>query len=275
MSIFPKTLEDLTRPLLNDLLQVKYPEATLKRFSIAKMLQCGDGEASTADRAILNLEFEAGRSAGIPGQVMLKTMLLSPHAPAEMYENEVRFYRDIRPTLTIETPQIFAADFDTVSGQFGLVMEDLTVRHCTFPTACTDVSIEQMKGLLRTLAKLHGAFWQSPKLQDELSWIATPLAGGMSDIFQQYGYEIVKDQVDKNPFKQALIAPLGISLETMRDKLKAFQQEAILQPQTLLHGDTQLLTPICCPIAMVDYSIGNCSAEAIGRTMSVMSLLPV
>lgn len=240
MAVFPKSLNALSAPLLDELLQVMHPQCRLQAYSIPNTLQCGDGQASTADRAILQLQFEAGCNAGIPAQVMLKTMLLSPHAPPEMYENEVRFYRDIRPSLAMETPQIYAADFDKASGQFGLIMEDLSLRHVLFPNAMTDISIEQIKGLLRTLATLHGAFWQSPRLQTDLAWIATPLAGGMSDIFQQYGYELVKDQVSKHPFKQDLIAPLGLSLETMAEKLKAFQLEAIQQPQTLLHGDTHI-----------------------------------
>lgn len=240
MALFPKTLDALTSPLLNELLQVMQPDCKLRSFSIPNTLQCGDGEASTADRAILQLQFEAGCDAGIPTQVMLKTMLVSPHAPPEMYENEVRFYRDIRPALRMETPEIYAADFDKASGQFGLIMEDLSLRKVVFPTALTDISLEQVKGLLRTLAALHSSFWQSRRLQSDLAWIATPLAGGMSDIFQQYGYELVKDQVQKHPFKQDLIAPLKLSLETMAEKLKAFQLEAIQQPQTLLHGDTHI-----------------------------------
>ncbi len=240
MALFPKSLDNLTSPLLNELLQVMQPDCRLRSFSIPNTLQCGDGQASTADRAILQLQFEAGCNAGIPSQVMLKTMLISPHAPPEMYENEVRFYRDIRPALTMETPKIYAADFDKTSGQFGLIMEDLSQRHVVFPTAATDISLEQIKGLLRTLATLHSSFWQSPRLHTDLAWIATPLAGGMSDIFQQYGYELVKDQVSKHAFKQDLIAPLNLSLETMAEKLKSFQLEAIQQPQTLLHGDTHI-----------------------------------
>jgi hypothetical protein len=240
MAIFPKNLQELSLPLLNEVLQVMHPACRVSQFTIPQTLQCGDGQASTADRAILNLQFEQGRDAGIPSQVMLKTMLLSPHAPAEMYENEVRFYRDIRPSLPLETPKIYAADFDKASGQFGLIMEDLSLRNVMFPNASTDISVEQTKGLLRTLAKLHGAFWQSPRLNTDLSWIATPLAGGMSDIVQNYGYELVKDQVKKHAFKQDLIAPLSLSLEAMAEKLKAFQMEAIQQPQTLLHGDTHI-----------------------------------
>jgi len=240
MAIFPKTLNDLTIPLLNTLLQVMQPECELRDYSIANILQCGDGQASTADRAILHLQFRNSCNAGIPSQVMLKTMLLTPHAPPEMYENETRFYRDIRPSLAMETPQIYAAEFDKDSGQFGLIMEDLSLRFVVFPNATTEISLEQIKGLLRTLATLHGHFWQSPRLLTDLAWIATPLAGGMSDIFQQYGYELVKDQVSKHPFKQELIAPLNLSLDTMAGHLHAFQLEAIQQPQTLLHGDTHI-----------------------------------
>jgi Ecdysteroid kinase-like family len=237
---FPNDLEALTSPLLNKLLQVMQPDCRLNNYYILNTLPCGDGQASTADRAILNLEFRNSCNAGIPSQVMLKTMLLTPHAPPEMYENEVRFYRDIRPFLAMETPQIYAADFDKDSGQFGLIMEDLSLRNVVFPNATTDISLEQIKGLLRTLADLHTQFWQSPRLLTDLAWIATPLAGGMSDIFQQYGYELVKDQVSKHTFKQDLIAPLNLSLDTMAGKLKAFQLEALQQPQTLLHGDTHI-----------------------------------
>jgi hypothetical protein len=237
MAIFPKTLDELNTSLLNDVLQVMHPACRVKDYQIAKALNCGDGQASTADRAIIQLRFEQGCDAGIPSQVMLKTMLVTPHAPPVMYENEVRFYRDIRPALDLETPRIFAADFDSLSGQFGLLMEDLGLRDVVFPNATMDISVEQVRGLLRTLAKLHGAFWQSPRLQTDLAWIATPVAGGMSDIFSDHGYELVKDQVSKHPFKQALIAPLGLSLEEMSVCLKVFQQEALTQPQTLLHGD--------------------------------------
>ena len=72
-------------------------------------------------------------------------MLISPHAPPEMYENEVRFYRDIRPALTMETPKIYAADFDKTSGQFGLIMEDLSQRHVVFPPIAAIFTVFRLK----------------------------------------------------------------------------------------------------------------------------------
>ena len=128
-------------------------------------------------------------------------------------------------------------------------MEDIALRNVVFPNTSNDISLEQIQGLLRTLATLHSQFWQSPRLLTDLAWIATPLAGGMSDIFQQYGYELVKDQVDKHTFKQDLIAPLNLSLETVAEKLQSFQLEAMQQTQTVLHGDTHIANTYLPPDA--------------------------
>ena len=57
MALFPKSLDNLTSPLLNELLQVMQPDCRLRSFSIPNTLQCGDGQDSTADRAILQLQF--------------------------------------------------------------------------------------------------------------------------------------------------------------------------------------------------------------------------
>ncbi|MCB1616754.1 MAG: hypothetical protein KDI30_12125 [Pseudomonadales bacterium] len=62
MPVFPRNIDELSVPLLNTLLQVQQPQARLKNFTIAETLQCGDGLASTADRAILELEFESGKT---------------------------------------------------------------------------------------------------------------------------------------------------------------------------------------------------------------------
>jgi len=237
---FPNSIDDLTPELLTDVFQHNQPDIIISDFEIMHVAQCGDGRASTADRVILKLHFDGIVPDNQPQQDMLKTMLLSPHAPKEMYENEVRFYQQLRPELDLETPTIFASHFDSGSGQFGVIMEDLNLKQVRFPNATDEVSVAEVKGLLTTLAKLHGNFWQSKRLEQDLQWIATPLKGGMSDIFQNYGLELVKDQVEKNPFKQSLISPLGLSLEQMHQKLTEFQLDAARQPQTLLHGDSHI-----------------------------------
>ncbi len=249
MPRFPANADELSTELLTEVLQDLQPGISITAFENVQTAQCGDGLASTADRLILKLQYSNNESYAVPEQVMLKTMLLSPHAPHEMYENEVRFYREIRPQLQLETPRVFASHFDRDSGQFGIIMEDLNTRGAEFPTACSDVSVTQVEGLLRTLAKLHGYFWQSTRLQTELNWIATETKGGMSDIFNTIGFDLIKDQVEKHAFKQALIAPIGLSLEQMWEQLSAFQQESAQYAQTLLHGDTHVANTYLLPDA--------------------------
>ena len=67
-------------------------------------------------------------------------MLATPHAPAAMYQNEVRFYGELRGELDIEAPVAFASHFDEPSGRFGLLLEDLTARGAHFPSAIEPVS---------------------------------------------------------------------------------------------------------------------------------------
>lgn len=240
MPHFPKNLDELTCDRLNALLQLQYPEVRLRDFKVLEVLQCGDGLASTADRAILELDFEPGFDQGISSRVMLKTMLLSPHAPHVMYETEVNFYRLLRPSLTLETPRAYASEFDADSGQFGIIMDDLGLKNAVFPNALDTLSIEQMQGLLTTLASLHAAFWNSERFATDLEWVPTPFKGGMSQIFIDYGLDIIRDQVKQHVFKQDLIAPLGRSLDSMWKSLWQIQDMFTSQTQTLLHGDTHI-----------------------------------
>ena len=42
------------------------------------------------------------------------------------YEREVRFYQEIAPTVASRTPACYAAEVDVVTGDFVLILEDLT-----------------------------------------------------------------------------------------------------------------------------------------------------
>ena len=244
---FPHSIDGLSNEILTGTLQDLQPGIEVLDYEILQLEQCGAGAASTADQVFLKLRYGGVIQESMPRQVLLKTMLISPHAPAEMYENEVIFYRDIRPDLTLETPRVFASEFESSSGHFGVIMEDLNQRSVFFPNASHDISVEQIKSILHTLAILHGSFWQSERLTGDLQKIPTPVAGGMSDIFRQYGYDFVADQVNQHPFKQALIAPMDLSLEEMWKRLRVFQDETLLEPQTLLHGDTHIANTYLLP----------------------------
>ncbi|MCB1005068.1 MAG: phosphotransferase [Acidimicrobiales bacterium] len=238
--VFPSDLEELTPHVLGAALAARAPDVVVERVDIVAAKRCGDGVASTADRVVVDLTYATGTGAGLPRRLILKTMLATPHAPAAMYENEVRFYREIRDDLGIETPTAFASHFDPATGRFGLLLEDLTARGARFPSALDPVSLPEVRSILGHLATLHARFWDSPRFGGDLEWVATPTSGGMFDVFDTIGFDLIDDQVSRHPFKADLIAPLGRDLSQMWELLWHVQQRHTAAPTTLLHGDPHL-----------------------------------
>lgn len=157
-----------------------------------------------------------------------------------MYENEVRFYRELRDGLDIEAPAAFAGSFDPATGRFGLLLEDLTARDARFPSALDPVTLDEVRSILGHLASLHARFWNSPRFAGELAWVGTPMNGGMFDVFDVIGLDLIEDQVARHPFKQDLIAPLGRTVAEMWELLWQVQRRHCQAPTTLLHGDPHL-----------------------------------
>jgi aminoglycoside phosphotransferase (APT) family kinase protein len=170
-----------------------------------------------------------------------------PHAPAPMYDNEVRFYRDIRDELEIECPRVYASVFDERTGQFGIVMEDLRLRGARFPNATTPTTLDEVAGLVSTLARLHAQFWASPRLERDLRWVVTTSSGGMYRVFEAIGLDLIRDQVSKNAFKQELIAPLRRSLDQLWRDVWAVQAALDADPVTLCHGDAHIANTYLLP----------------------------
>jgi len=163
-----------------------------------------------------------------------------PHAPDAMYINEVRFYRTIRGSLAIEAPACFGSVFDETHRNFGVLMEDLTLRGARFPNALTSVSVDEIRGLVATLAVLHARYWQSPAFASELQWLATPIAGGMYPVFRALGLDLIRNQIETNAYKAEAIAPLGKTVDELWDALWKAQDMLAAGPQTLLHGDPHI-----------------------------------
>jgi hypothetical protein len=247
MTVFPAAAEDITPELLTAALGERRPEVAVEGVHVLQTSECGDGLASTADRVILGVDYADGRDAGLPSRFLLKAVLTRPHAPDSMYRNEVRFYRDIRHELAIEAPRAFASVFDEATGRFGIIMEDLTLRSVRFPNATTPVSLEEVAGLVETLATLHAHYWESPRFEADLGWLPTPRSGGMYEVFKNFGLELIRDQVEKNDFKAELIRPLNRSLDEMWADLWKLQDILDTGPGTLRHGDPHIANTYLLP----------------------------
>jgi hypothetical protein len=258
--VFPTRSALLTPELLTEALYELQPGAAVQGLRVVEEAHCDTGSASTAGRAVLDLDYVAGCDRGLPNRVVLKTVLIHPGAPSSMYRNEVRFYRYLRPELDVEIPRVFASIFDEESGCFGVVMEDVRLRSARFPNATESMTEPQILNVLSQLAGLHSRFWTSPRFSQDLDWLWTPCSGGLYDFLQGAGGEFLRYQVEGNQYKQELLVRLGRSFDEVWKCLWKAQKILASEPATLLHGDTHLGNTYILPadrVGLLDWQLMN------------------
>jgi len=258
--VFPTRADELTPELLTAALSERRPGVVVERLQIVEEAHCDTGSASTAARAVLDLDYAVGHDEGLPRRVVLKTVLIRPGAPSTMYQNEVRFYHDLRPDLDIETPQAYASIFDETSGTFGIMMEDVRLRSARFPNATRSMSPEEITYLLSQLARLHAHFWQCPRFAHDLRWLWTPCSGGFFDFLQGEGRAFLQQLIAASDYKRELFTRLGRSFEELWTYLWRVQAILASEPTTLLHGDTHFGNTYLLPggrVGLVDWQLMN------------------
>ncbi|KMO78488.1 MAG: aminoglycoside phosphotransferase family protein [Mycolicibacterium rufum] len=120
-----------------------------------------DGDSGTSSRARLALTGE-----GVPPSVFVKmaaetvaTRMLGELG--NLADTEVRFYRDLAPGLT-GVPRMYGARFDSWTGRFVLVLEDLAAVPCVFPDTLHPIDPDRAALVVELLASLHATFWERP-----------------------------------------------------------------------------------------------------------------
>lgn len=129
-----------------------------------------DGTTGTTDRSRLAVE-----GPGLPPSVFVKTAAVDTGTRifggmARLGEVEVGFYREVRPGLDLEAPQLIGASFDRGTGRFVIVLEDLAARDAVFCDTLTRLTTDQTAHVLSQLARLHGATSQR---MPTASWLGT------------------------------------------------------------------------------------------------------
>jgi len=88
------------------------------------------------------------------------------------YEAEVRFYREVAPTVSVKTPQLYWGDVESSTGRFTLVMEDLA-SHGEPGDMIAGGTVDQAAAALEALVALQAPRWNESALHD-LPWLAAP-----------------------------------------------------------------------------------------------------
>lgn len=114
------------------------------------------------------------------------------------YEREVRFYRELAPRVGVRTPNVYAAEFASETGDFLLLLEDLTpARQGDQLAGCTaDVAAAAMD----QIAGLHAPCWGEDRWR-ELPWLRRDrpgIAGVTPRLwagFQERYSELISDEI--------------------------------------------------------------------------------
>lgn len=116
------------------------------------------GDAGTSSRARLALTGD-----NVPPTVFVKLAAetVATRLMGEMGRlgaTETRFYREMSPRLT-GVPTCYGSAFDSVTGRYVLVLEDLPADECEFPDTLHPISADRASKIVELLAKLHAMFW--------------------------------------------------------------------------------------------------------------------
>jgi hypothetical protein len=240
--------EDLTPAILTEVLAEQTPGVRVRALSVEHVHQ------GSATHLHLRVDYEEGASQGLPERLFFKTQLssvldLAPHmatmlsksSTAWLLANETRFYAEARPLIDVEAPRVFASRLEPDPTQFVIVTEHLRDRHARFPNPLEPLGLDDVEATLETLAKLHAAFWASPRLVDgDLAWLPTPLPGGDVSLARQGGMFLAIRHTLAEPGKAAALKGSGIDAEQLEEAFWKLQEVVSRGPATLLHGDPHL-----------------------------------
>lgn len=236
----PVTGEGITPDYLNALFAEAGQSALVTTVRLTGAKTYGEEMVSTAGRAMVEVDYAPGAPADLPRRLVVKLARGVDDIMGPFYHNEVVFYRQLRPELAIEAPRTFGAHYDPSSHRLGLVLEDLTARGANFPNVLKPVTLAQLRGLLDTLAALHGRFWNSPRFSGDLGWLETHLQGGVADLMNNLAPAYIQHEIHTQRFKTELVGMLGTTGVEMLAGVQAVQRHQSTLSQTILHGDTHL-----------------------------------
>lgn len=246
MSELPGTPEQLTAEWLSDAIGTPVSSFSTEQIGV------GVGLMGRLFRVAME-------TSGGPSSAVAKFPALDEGArmhvaePLRFYEKEVRFYREGAADTPIPTPKAFAAEYDPASGDFVLLLEDLSARRMEDQIA--GCSAEDARTAVDALVDLHAHWWE----RDFPEWLP---------LYSDPPYPQVIAGMYKQAWPHALevfeghLSPEMLAYgERYPDLVDWFMGELGVPPHTMCHGDFRLdnlffgSAPGDPPLTVVDWQI--------------------
>ena len=199
----------------------------------ANSVELVDAHSGTTGRARIKV---AWQGSGLPEHIFVKLAPTDPFQRAVavdtgMGAREAQFYRELATEVPVRAPVPYLSLWTADGREYVMLIEDLEAAGCSFPGFASNADPAIVRSTLDGLARLHAAFWKSPRLATDLFWIEPPM-------HSELGPELVAAGVssfgDAQPAAFHDLADLYVNHGNEVAKLLA------AGPQTLLHGDAHL-----------------------------------
>jgi hypothetical protein len=219
---------------LTQLLQFRHPGVVVEDMTVVELLD----SHTTKIRISVRLN-DAGKAAGLPEQLCIKSNWSGSFADVDINALEARFYHYLAEHLKVPVPRCYYADWDDDGlGQGVIVLEDLAQRGGRFGHSTQHLGINGVASALEGLARLHGSLWDSPLLEQQ-PWLQTSMATTVDNdqIKIMWGW-IEKNLADPKTralLPQALLDDPG-RLQQAFEKLADWEAQQT-SPQCLILGD--------------------------------------
>ncbi len=151
------------------------------------------------------------------------------------YEREVKFYLEVASSVDVRAPHCHHGEWDEGSGDFVLVLEDMTPAEQGNQITGCDVATAELA--VRELARLHGPRWDDPTLHD-IDWLtrrtgpddATQLAAMWAMFFPSF----------MAAFRGHLSDEAAAVAESFGPRIEAWVSDRPDVPLAVTHGDYRL-----------------------------------
>jgi hypothetical protein len=272
MAVLPEVLspESLTADFLSQLVGEAHPGVSVEEVRLVGKKSFGEVNVSTSGRASLEVKYCQGAPNHLPTRLLAKMSMgvadeiWCGHLDI-LYEDEIEFYRRLRPELRIELPQSVGGVYDPVTRRYVLLLEDMTARGAHFGSQADDVGVEHVKSGIDTYAKLHAQYWNSPRFQSDLAWVPNQIDGRYEEKAMRIDcFNGIREELGLHKYKRELIQQLGTTADEMFKAYQKVRKHFLKYPQTLLHGDSHLGNTYRLPDGTVGINDLQCFATGFG-----------
>lgn len=273
--LVPTRPEDVTPEWLTAFLTTRHPGVKVEGFDVLQRTQ------GAATRLRLRLRYADGARAGLPEVLFLKTSLTRAMFVADphMYLTEVLFYDRIRPGLDLETPAVYACDIDEQTYRFALLIEDVSRRSASFPTALSGLRGDDLAPLMSTLAALHAANWGRRDLESRFGWLETSTRGKSAQWWcNPEGRAVVAAELANDAYKADALALDRHPLDRTYRAFARLQEHSDIEPRTVVHGDVHIANCYRLPdgrFGVLDWQLMRVATWANDVSYAIVTALDV